>query len=117
MFSSGRPTDLNEKWNVLESREDLENAMEESTTQRVVIFKHSTRCHISKTVLRNFQKEMEEEEKNASFYYLDLLAHRDLSNQIAQDLGVRHESPQLLVVENKALVKEASHSAISLSLV
>jgi bacillithiol system protein YtxJ len=46
-------------------------------------------------------------------YYLDLIAHRDISNAIAKRFEVHHESPQLLVVKNGAVVKHESHGGIN----
>ncbi len=105
-----------EFWNHINSEADLEKAVEESHNKKVAIFKHSTRCFISKTVLKNFEREVAASDKDVSFYFLDLLAHRDLSNKIADDLGVQHQSPQLIVLENGNAVKNASHQSISLSL-
>lgn len=103
-------------WNVIKSEEDLEHAIKESYQKRIAIFKHSTSCFISKTVLRNFEKEIENaEEQNAVFYFLDLLAFRPISNKIAEDFGIRHESPQLIVIENGEAINNASHQDISLS--
>ena len=105
-----------EFWNHINSEADLEKAVEESHNKKVAIFKHSTRCFISKTVLKNFEREVAASDKDVSFYFLDLLAHRNLSNKIADDLGVQHQSPQLIVLENGNAVKNASHQSISLSL-
>ena len=105
-----------ELWKYIESEEDLNRAIAVSTEKKVAIFKHSTRCFISKTVLKNFEKEVENSDKNMDYYFLDLLAHRDLSNKIADDLGVTHQSPQLIVLENGVVVNHASHQSISLSL-
>jgi len=103
-------------WKVIKSEEDLEKAIKESYQNKVGIFKHSTSCFISKTVLKNFEKEIENsEEQNASFYFLDLLAFRPISNKIAEDFGIRHESPQLIVFENGEAINNASHQDISLS--
>ena len=106
-----------EFWKYIESEEDLNRAIAVSTEKKVAIFKHSTRCFISKTVLKNFEKEVENSDKNMDYYFLDLLAHRDLSNKIADDLGVTHQSPQLIVLENGVVVNHASHQSISLSLI
>ena len=106
-----------EFWKYIESEEDLNQAIAASVEKKVAIFKHSTRCFISKTVLKNFEKEVENSDKNVEFYFLDLLAHRDLSNKIADDLGVTHQSPQLIVLENGVVVNHASHQSISLSLI
>ena len=46
-------------WKNITSEEDLNKAIEESATKKVAIFKHSTSCFISKTVLKNFEKEVE----------------------------------------------------------
>ena len=105
-------------WNKINTEEDLQSAIEESKSRKIAIFKHSTSCFISKTVLRNFEKEIENAEKvEAKLYFLDLLAHRPISNKIAEDLGVRHESPQLIVLENGEVKDHASHQAISLNII
>ncbi|OWK73888.1 thioredoxin family protein [Flavobacteriaceae bacterium JJC] len=103
-------------WNYIESEEDLNKAIEESSEKRVAIFKHSTRCFISKTVLKNFEREVQNSDKNVSYYFLDLLAYRHISNKIADDFGVQHQSPQLIVLENGIAVNNASHQGISVSL-
>ncbi|KYH07316.1 MULTISPECIES: bacillithiol system redox-active protein YtxJ [Chryseobacterium] len=102
-------------WKKIESEEDLAKAMEDSFQNRIAIFKHSTSCFISRTVLKNFEKEIENSDQLVSVYYLDLLAHRPVSNKIAADFEIRHESPQLIVIENGKPVNSASHQDISLS--
>ncbi|KQS92622.1 bacillithiol system redox-active protein YtxJ [Chryseobacterium sp. Leaf394] len=103
-------------WKLIESESDLEKAIEVSQNKTVAIFKHSTRCFISKTVLKNFEAELRENTNlDAELYFLDLIAHRAVSNKIAEDLGVRHESPQLLVLQNGTVKNSASHQDISIS--
>ncbi|MBD8081729.1 bacillithiol system redox-active protein YtxJ [Chryseobacterium caseinilyticum] len=103
-------------WKLIESENDLTKAIETSENKTVAIFKHSTRCFISKTVLKNFEAELRENENaEAEFYFLDLIAYRAISNKIADDFGVRHESPQLLVLENGSVKNSASHQDISIS--
>lgn len=103
-------------WKTIKSEEDLEKAIKQSYQNKVAIFKHSTSCFISKTVLKNFEKEIENsDEQNVSFYFLDLLAFRQISNKIAEDFGIRHESPQLIVFENGKAINNTSHQDISLS--
>ena len=109
---------LKEFWNEIQSSEDLEAAIQASKQGKVVIFKHSTRCMISKTVLRNFERQIESETLDLpKFYYLDLLNHRDISNQIAQKFSVVHQSPQIVVIENGQVIHHASHDNIDLSLI
>src|ERR1700756_199400 len=83
---------------------------EESKVIKVLILKHSTRCSLSSTVInrleRNWQATGTEKIKP---YYLDLLAHRDISNEIAGRYKVRHESPQVLLIENEICIYNKSH--------
>ncbi|MCJ8153372.1 bacillithiol system redox-active protein YtxJ [Chryseobacterium sp. SSA4.19] len=106
-------SEKNPIWNYIESEEDLKKAIEKSFQHKIGIFKHSTSCFISKTVLKNFEKEINNLDQKPDLYFLDLLAHRAISNRIAEDLGIRHESPQLLVLENGKVVNDASHQHIS----
>jgi bacillithiol system protein YtxJ len=62
-------------------------------------------------VLRNFEREYEENE-NTKLYFLDLRKHRDVSNAVADELSVRHESPQLIILQNEEVVHHASHQDI-----
>ena len=104
-------------WNQIRTEEDLQKAVSESGEQTVAIFKHSTRCFISKTVLKNFEKEVENSDKEVKYYFLDLIANRDISNKIADDFEITHQSPQLIVLKNGKAVADASHQSISVSLI
>ena len=101
-------------WKKLESQKDLDAAIEKSLQGKVLIFKHSTRCFISKTVLRSFEKQMQESDKNFGYYFLDLLAYRSISNEIESRFDVVHQSPQLIVLENGKAIYNASHQNIDL---
>lgn len=101
------------KWNRLESLEQLSEIQKQSKEQPVLIFKHSTRCSISRTVLDRLERNWNSEEaKNIQAYYLDLIAHRDVSNTIATTFQVHHESPQVLIIENGQSVYDKSHLEI-----
>ncbi len=100
-------------WKSIESDADLEKAIEESKEKKVAIFKHSTRCYISKMVLKNFEKEVATSEKEVAYYFLDLLQHREISNKIAEIFDVVHQSPQLIILQNGKMVKNASHQSIT----
>lgn len=99
-------------WNALTDLKQLDSIVEESGEKPVVIFKHSTRCSISRMALKNFEREYNLEESEATPYFLDLLQHRDISNEIAQKFQVIHQSPQLLLIKNGKSVYDASHSEI-----
>jgi bacillithiol system protein YtxJ len=78
-----------------------------------LIFKHSTRCSISMMAKRRFELDWANLPDNMPLYFLDLLKHRDLSNKIAQDFSVYHESPQLLLIKDGECVLDQSHGSIS----
>ncbi|OEY72728.1 bacillithiol system redox-active protein YtxJ [Salegentibacter salarius] len=98
-------------WTDLTDKDQITIAKEESNDKLVGIFKHSTSCGISKMVLRNFESQFEENE-NTKLYFLDLRKHRDVSNAVAEELNVRHESPQFIILQNEEVVHHASHQDI-----
>jgi bacillithiol system protein YtxJ len=100
-------------WNKLESAADWENIIRESHEKNVLVFKHSTRCIISKMVLKNFEDEWAALPDNADVLFLDLLQFRELSNALAEQLHVKHESPQVIVVRNGKAIYHASHDSIN----
>ncbi len=101
-------------WEKITSAQDLKNIGQVSENQKVMIFKHSTTCSISATVLARMERKWNDEKaKGITPYYLDLLSFRDLSNQIAQQYGIKHESPQVLMIEKGKCTYHASHYDIS----
>lgn len=114
-FFGSSSKSISEIWHKIESENDLNTAIENSNTKNVVIFKHSTRCIISKTVLKNFENEAENSNtENIDFYYLDLLNYRNISNEIAEQFIITHQSPQVILIKNEEAVYNASHDGISL---
>lgn len=104
----------NIKWiNVTDLRE-LEAMIQESFEHPVVVFKHSTRCSISRMALRQFETDWNLDGKITP-YFLDLLEYRPVSNAIAERLGVVHQSPQVIVIKDGQAVYDASHEAIQVS--
>jgi bacillithiol system protein YtxJ len=99
-------------WIELTTIEELESAIESSTSRAVLLFKHSTRCSISSMAKSRFENNWNSEIENCDLYYLDLIAHRDISNKIAEITGIEHQSPQAIVLKNKKVIYEATHSSI-----
>lgn len=100
-------------WIELLKETQIDTIREESHAQPVVIFKHSTRCSISSMARTRLERSVAPQ--NILFYYLDLIAHRDLSNRLAETFGVRHESPQVLLVHNGQCIYSQSHNGISMA--
>lgn len=99
------------KWTPLVDLGQLNEIVTLSSYKPVIIFKHSTRCSVSRMVLKQFESEFDLEDKVIP-YFLDLLEHRDVSNAIASRFNVVHQSPQLLLIKDGISVYDASHSAI-----
>ena len=102
----------NVEWNELTEIKQLDDIIQESAETPAIIFKHSTRCAISRMALRNFESDYNIEEGKAKPYFLDLLEHRDISTEIANIFHVEHHSPQLLVVKDGVVVYHTSHQDI-----
>lgn len=99
-------------WIQLTAATQLDSIKEKSHQVPQVIFKHSTRCSISSMALGRLERASVP--ANADFYYLDLIAHRDLSQKVAADYHVHHESPQVLVIRNGECIYDESHMGISM---
>ena len=86
---------------VLELRQhrDLEQLLQRSKTDPVLIFKHSTQCSVSDQAYEEFTRFLENAGDLACGVVL-VIENRDISNAIAARLGVRHESPQAIVVKD-----------------
>jgi bacillithiol system protein YtxJ len=100
-------------WHRLNAISQLEKISEESKTKPVAIFKHSTRCGISRMVLSQFESAYSLDDSQLKLYFLDLLSNRDVSDEVGFHFQVLHQSPQLIVVKNGVMVHHASHSAIN----
>jgi bacillithiol system protein YtxJ len=100
-------------WLPLTSLEQLEMIKTESNAEAVLIFKHSTRCGISKMVIKQFEKLFTADHTNLKVYYLDLLNYRNISAAIGDEFKIVHQSPQLIVVRNGVSIHDAAHNDIT----
>lgn len=100
-------------WIPLSKLSQIAGINEKSSTKTQVIFKHSTRCGISRMVMNQFVGDYGLTENDLDLYYLDLLNYRDVSNEVGYKFQVMHESPQILVIKNGVVVSHASHGAIN----
>ncbi len=114
IFGSSEEHDkLNSKinWIPLNYLGQLDEMVAFSNQKPAVIFKHSTRCSVSRFALKQFENEFDLKEE-VDAYFLDLLEYRDISNEIANRFGVYHQSPQLLLIKEGKSVYDVSHSDI-----
>jgi bacillithiol system protein YtxJ len=105
-------------WHPLTQNSQLDELVAESEKEPVVIFKHSTRCGISRMVLSNLERNYDlPKDEKVKLYFLDLLANRGVSNEVADRFNVRHESPQMIVIRNGKAVDQTSHNSISVDVI
>jgi bacillithiol system protein YtxJ len=113
LFGSSEPKE--EKvlpWQPLTEVPQLDVIAETSQGKTQLIFKHSTRCGISRMVMNQFEAAYQLD-LNVDLYYLDLLNYREVSNEVGYKFQVMHQSPQLIVIRNGVVVAHASHGAVN----
>ena len=100
-------------WIPLINEDQLLEIKQASQEQPVMIFKHSTSCSTSAMVLDRLERKWRGDEiGDLSIYFLDLLRYRRISDQISIDFDLRHESPQLLIIEGGLVTYHESHFGI-----
>jgi bacillithiol system protein YtxJ len=99
---------------IIELRQDrdLEQLLERSKTNPVLIFKHSTQCSISTHIYKEFTR-FAESLSDLPCGLVLVIENRALSNAIAKRVNVRHESPQAIIVNNGRATWHASHWSIT----
>ena len=101
-------------WNKLTEASQIQEIKELSEEKPVMIFKHSTRCSISSMSLdRLLRKWKEVDSEMVTPYLLDLIAYRNLSDLVAKEFHIAHESPQVLLIKNGSVIYDDSHFGIS----
>lgn len=95
----------------IDNREKLDQLITDSKNKPVVIFKHSTSCGISSAAYR----EMEKLENQVNL--LEVQNARDVSRELADLTGIRHETPQVIVFRDGKAVWNASHFDVKASAV
>jgi bacillithiol system protein YtxJ len=100
-------------WINLKNIGDLNTVKQSSSEMPCVIFKHSTRCSISAIAKSRLEKNWGFDKGAVKAYFLDLIALREISNEIADVFQVRHASPQLLLIEGGQCTWNTSHLDIS----
>jgi len=100
-------------WIPLNDMQQLQHIIEKSKVKPQAIFKHSTRCGISRMVMNQFISMYSLTEHDLDLYYLDLLSYRTISDEVGHKFMIMHESPQLIVIKNGKAVAYASHGGVN----
>jgi len=100
-------------WIPLTSAAEVESLKQRSHHLPCLIFKHSTRCNISEIAKFRLEDDWDFSSQELEAYYLDLLRFRNVSEYVADEFSVHHESPQVLLIADGECVYDASHLDIS----
>ena len=97
----------------LQTLDELEAAIAESRQRPVLLFKHSRTCGISCEALDELHAHLTERPANTTYKMITVQSHRPVSDAAATRLGVRHETPQAILVRDGRVVWSASHFRIT----
>ena len=96
-------------WKIINTIEQIKQIKELSKTKAQLIYKHSTTCPVNADVKEKLEADFEKLTAQMDLYYLDLLAFRAISNQIAEEFGIKHQSPQVILIQNEKVIFHGSH--------
>jgi bacillithiol system protein YtxJ len=95
----------------LQSEEGLRQAIERSRGAPVVLFKHSSACSLSAYAYHELGRLTHP--ADPPVYVLVVQAERSLSNAVERRFGIRHQSPQVIVLYDGEPVYDASHGRVT----
>lgn len=97
----------------LQNAEELDAALKTSMEKPVILFKHSNTCSISANAKQQVDRFAMQEASDIEIYMVVVQTSRPVSNEIAERLGVKHESPQILLVKDGRSYWDCSHNMIT----
>ena len=95
---------------------ELEKVLDDSHQRPLLLFKHSYSCGVSAEALDELRAHIEDASaaaKPVRYVMVTVQTHRELSNRIAERLGIRHETPQAILVHEGRVVWSASHFRVN----
>jgi bacillithiol system protein YtxJ len=95
------------------TEEDLAQVWEKSTKKPVYLFKLSTTCPISADAFTEFETFIGSNEEDVEPYFVKVRETREISNKIAEEAEIKHQSPQVLLIKDKEVLWNASHRQIT----
>lgn len=96
----------------LETKETFEQILEKSREKPQIVLKHSTRCPVSRGALLEFQR-FAEKDHRADLWTLLVIEHKEVSQMVADETGIEHQSPQAIILKDGRPVWNGSHHAIT----
>jgi bacillithiol system protein YtxJ len=97
----------------LHGLDELERALAASDDRPLLLFKHSFTCGVSAEALDELVAHLNDGPTDVTYAMVTVQTHRDVSNAVARQLGVRHETPQALLIRDGRVVWSASHFRVT----
>lgn len=97
----------------VESLDALDDLLASPDPRPLLIFKHSRSCGASAQALDELLTHLDEGGVDARYAIVTVQTHRDVSSAAARTLGVRHETPQALLLQAGRVVWSASHFRVT----
>lgn len=91
----------------------LEAAIAESRERPVLLFKHSRTCGISCEAFEELHAHIAACPDGAAYKLITVQSHRNVAEEVTSRLGIRHESPQAIVIRNGDVIWHGSHFRIT----
>ncbi|MCC7158608.1 MAG: DUF2847 family protein [Ignavibacteria bacterium] len=102
-------------WINIETEEKLGEIKEISASQRILVFRFSPGSVIDFVMKRLLEREWAEGEMGMETFLVDVVYQKSISQKIADDFSVEHESPQVIIIENGKPIFSASNGKILFS--
>lgn len=96
----------------VETLDDWKNVLKQSEDRTVILLKHSTTCPISAEAFNEF-KAFQEDASECIYALVKVIEHRPVSNAIAEETEIKHESPQCFILKNQQVQWVDSHWKIT----
>jgi bacillithiol system protein YtxJ len=93
--------------------EDLDRLLAQTSERPLLLFKHSVTCGTSAEALDELIDHLNEDQLDARYAIVTVQSHRELSNAVSARLGVRHETPQALLIRDGRVIWSASHFRVT----
>jgi bacillithiol system protein YtxJ len=91
----------------------LDAAILESSERPVLLFKHSRYCGVSAEALDELQSHIDNAAADIAYRMITVQTHRPISDAVSLRLGLRHETPQAILLRDGKIIWNASHFRIT----
>lgn len=114
---SGGDTSLKDCWQILSEPDTVEQVIRKSQEKPQLIYKHSFRCSVCLFSKSQLEQAADQIMPKADMYFVDVVGARPVSNEIARQMDVSHESPQVMIIDKGEVIFHTSHDGINTNVV